>query len=559
MTKEAYLIVNSSDNLASILSKVTENKANNETHGFVVVLNDGVLKGVVTASDLIREVAHGTSLEQSVTEFMSSDPIVYKTEDGTHTFDEILCFIKKLEKVPQFLPIVDEQNCLKTVVTTSSLLLFNRIDQSVSVYGMGFVGLTLAVACASRGFDVIGIDIDKKLINDLNNGVVHIHEEGLNQSLEVALQNNKISFTTESDGKATGVHIVAVGTPIIDGRANLEYLEKAVESISKNLKAKDIVIIRSTVPVGICTEVIIPLLERLTGLKEGVDFYLVFAPERTIEGNAFFEIFSLPQIIGSNSEVAASIAGQFFSKLTEKIIFVDGIRESEFCKLLNNSYRDITFAFANSFALTAKNLNIDSVSLLKAASFNYPRGKIPYPSPGVGGYCLTKDPYIYTASQGQNNHTKNFIELGRMINEEAKFLPSLCLKEFEANYLGNSLANVLIIGAAFKGSPPTNDIRGSTSVELGKFLQSEGRKVFFKDNVVSDNELVLNDLTPFNSKLHKIDAILVLNNHSENLSDELIEFANGNERILFYDAWSLFQKSSFSDNVNYSTLTKNYW
>ena len=559
MTKEAYLIASLSDNLASILSKVTENKINNETHGFVVVLNDGVLKGVVTSSDLIREVAHGTSLELNVTEFMSREPIVYMTADGSYAFDEILSFIKKLEKVPQFLPIVDEQNYLRTVVTTSSLLLFNRIDQSVSVYGMGFVGLTLAVACASRGFDVIGIDINKDLIHDLNHGVVHIHEEGLNQSLEAALQNNKISFTAESDGKASGVHIIAVGTPIIDGHANLEYLKKAVVSVSKNLKSKDIVIIRSTVPVGTCTEVIIPLIEALTGLSEGVDFHLVFAPERTIEGNAFFEIFSLPQIIGSNSEAAATIAGQFFSKLTERIIFVDGIRESEFCKLLNNSYRDMTFAFANSFALTAKNLNIDSVALLKAASFNYPRGKIPYPSPGVGGYCLTKDPYIYTASQGQNNLTKDFVELGRKINDKAKFLPLRCLTEFETNYLDGSLASVLIIGAAFKGSPPTNDMRGSTSIELGKYLESEERQVYYKDNVVTDNELVLNGLVPFDSELHNIDAILVLNNHSENLSDELIEFANGNGTTLFYDAWSLFQKSSFSDNVNYSTLTKNYW
>jgi len=152
--------------------------------------------------------------------------------------------------------------------------------------------------------------------------------------------------------------------------------------------------LRSTVPVGTTRKQVIPVLEHYSGLAAGSGFHIAFCPERTVEGQAIQELSSLPQIVGGLTEACTEKAVSFWSTLTDTVVRVDALEAAELVKLINNSYRDLSFAFANEFALLADRYNIDATRLIAAANEGYPRDKIPRPSPGVGGYCLTKDPVV---------------------------------------------------------------------------------------------------------------------------------------------------------------------
>lgn len=558
--KIPYLSVNPNASLEYVIKKFYDKKIENQTHGIVAVVKNRKLVGVITSSDILREISKNSNYLYPISKYMTLKPVVYVSEDDHFSNNnDIFLFLNSLKKIPEFLPIIDKNKNLINIIDTSKINDNYSHNSIIAIYGMGFVGLTLAVACAYKGNNVIGIDTDKKIINELKRGRVRIFEEGLSVSLNQVIKKKKLQFSDNSHNINSNVHIIAVGTPVVSHKPDLSSLKTCIKNVSRNLKKNNLVIIRSTVPVGCCNKIIIPLLEKYSNLLAGRDFHIVFAPERTVEGNAFNELFSLPQIIGSNFKTSLLIAGNFFKSITETVLFLDSFEESEFCKLLNNSYRDITFAFSNAFALTAKKLNIDSVKILKAASYNYPRGSIPFPSPGVGGYCLTKDPYIYSNSLINNKYSKNFINLGRAINDLSRNLPVKTILEFEKKIKTKSKIRTLIVGVAFKGEPSTNDFRNSTSTYVGKKLEERGNKVYYYDFIIDDKIMKKYGLKIFNKKINKIDAILILNNNKLNISKNILQLCNNKKPILFYDSWSIYERSLLPENVYYSNLTKNYW
>lgn len=558
--KIPYLSVNPNASLKCVIKKFYDKKIENQTHGIVAVVKNRKLVGVITSSDILREISNNSNTLEPIKKYMTLKPVVYVSEDDHFSNNnDIILFLNSLKKIPEFLPIIDKNKALISIIDTSKINNHNIHNNSIAVYGMGFVGLTLAVACAYKGNNVVGIDVDKKIINDLKRGRLRIFEEGLSVSLNQVIKKKKLQFSDNFQNINSNVHIIAVGTPVVSHVPNLSSLKTCIKNVSRNLQKNNLVIIRSTVPVGCCNEIIIPILEKHSNLIAGKDFQIVFAPERTIEGNAFNELFSLPQIIGSNFKTSLLIAGHFFKTITETVLLLDSFEESEFCKLLNNSYRDMTFAFSNAFALTAKKLNIDSVKILKAASYNYPRGSIPFPSPGVGGYCLTKDPYIYSNSLINNKNSKNFINLGRAINDQSRDLPVKTVLEFEKKIKTKLKIRTLIVGVAFKGEPSTNDFRNSTSTYVGKKLEERGNKVYYCDFIIDDKIMKNYGLKIFNKQTNKVDAILILNNNKLNISENILQLCNNKKPVLFYDPWSIYERSLLPENVYYSNLTKNYW
>ena len=196
------------------------------------------------------------------------------------------------------------------------------VNQSeICVVGLGFVGLTLGLVLSEAGFKVLGIDKFKTVIDNINNKKTHFYEKGLVELLESELKNG-FSCSHEIDKAGDcNVYIIAVGTPVKeDNQPNFQDLENATKDIGKILKKDDLVILRSTVPIGVTRNFVIPILEKESGLNISKDFFVAFAPERTVEGEAINELKVLPQIIGGYNKLSADKAAVIFDSLDRKSV-----------------------------------------------------------------------------------------------------------------------------------------------------------------------------------------------------------------------------------------------
>jgi nucleotide sugar dehydrogenase len=349
-----------------------------------------------------------------------------------------------------------------------------------------------------------------------------------------------------------------VGTPIDEeGAANLEALGTVCKSIGERLSRGSLVMVRSTVPVGTTRSFVKGLLEKYSGLKAGEQFNLAFTPERTVEGNAIRELTTLPQIIGGLTPRCAERASMFWQSITHSVVQAEGLEAAELVKLINNSYRDLSFAFSNGLALLADRYNLQASKLVDAANEGYPRNPIPRPSPGVGGYCLTKDPFLYATVAKEGMHA-TLARAGRKANCDAAEYPLNLLERYSRQIKKpiNELV-VLLVGIAFKGTPETNDIRGSTAIFIADRLNKVGSKVIGYDATIEDAELKKYDIKAVEllEGAGKCDVLMILNNHPKNLASGLVARLSSRPTLLF-DGWSMLQREDIErhPNITYASM-----
>ncbi|MDY7092272.1 MAG: nucleotide sugar dehydrogenase [Acidobacteriota bacterium] len=529
--------------------------------GIALVLDEeGGLLGTVTDGDARRALLRTEDLTTPAREVMRPDPI--RLPEGL-SFREILRRLpKELERrgrrSQRFLGkiiLVDEQD-RPTRVLDYHQLWEQRVasHRHVTVVGLGYVGLTLALVLAEEGLRVTGVDLDEDKICALEEGRPYVHEPGLPELLREQLSHS-FSVTTDLP-EGSDVFIVAVGTPVEAGldsqrpEPSLAMLEAATRAVAARLTPGALVILRSTVPVGTTRGFVLPLLEQLTGLRGGRDFHLSFAPERTAEGRALEELRTLPQIIGGLDEDSVEATAALFRELTHTLVRVESIEAAELAKLVNNSFRDLSFAFANQVVQLAAPFNLDAVEVIQAANRGYPRDPVPLPSPGVGGPCLSKDPYILAAARqpsGEISSTDGLTlsELGRRVNESmVQWVATAVLSQLRRLGKEPGECSVLICGLAFKGQPETSDIRSSTSLEIARLLSLEVGELFGHDPVVAPEEIAAAGLQPAQlpAGFDGMDAVLFLNNHrSYSRLDVFATIRALAEPPLLFDGWHLFR------------------
>ena len=193
--KIPYLSVNPNASLEYVIKKFYDKKIENQTHGIVAVVKNRKLVGVITSSDILREISKNSNYLYPISKYMTLKPVVYVSEDDHFSNNnDIFLFLNSLKKIPEFLPIIDKNKNLINIIDTSKINDNYSHNSIIAIYGMGFVGLTLAVACAYKGNNVIGIDTDKKIINELKRGRVRIFEEGLSVSLNQVIKKKNYSF-----------------------------------------------------------------------------------------------------------------------------------------------------------------------------------------------------------------------------------------------------------------------------------------------------------------------------------------------------------------------------
>lgn len=431
--------------------------------GIALIVNEEKeLLGVVTDGDIRRAIIGGIDINNKVSEIMVKEPITVLSSMYPNSMlkminNKVSKAIKKKRlhqrKVDKIV-VVDKDNKVVDVLTFFEIWRKSDIRlKNVCIVGMGFVGLTLAVSLADIGFNVTGIEINENIVNKINNGNPHFHEKNLDYILKRNINKN-LFVNTEITTNNNDIYIISVGTPVgNDRKANFDSIKQVSSMIGKFLKVDDLVINRSTVPVGICRNVVLPILEKESNLICGEDFYLAFAPERTVEGKALEELKSLPQIIGGFSKKCVNEASNFFRNLAPHIIAVDSLEEAEMIKLINNSFRDVSFAFANELVFICDKFNLNTVKIIKAATEGYPRNRMALPG-FVGGYCLRKDPYIYANSALKYDYISKLVLNSRDINES---LPNYVINkigEFSKPYnKDKNVCKVFIIGFAYKGVP----------------------------------------------------------------------------------------------------------
>ncbi|MBI2252251.1 MAG: nucleotide sugar dehydrogenase [Armatimonadetes bacterium] len=506
------------------------------------------LLGIVTDGDIRRAVVDNISLDTHVKEIMNKDPIVFSSAlNYQQILNEIFAQIdgfsqKSLEKII----LVNKDNQLEDILDFYQLWKFqNSKALKIAVIGMGYVGLPLAIIFAEAGFLTYGIEKSQDIIERLRQGQPHFYEKGLTSLLQYQVKNKILKIYNNLKEINADVYIISVGTPLGKNmQPDLTHLISAAKMIGGKLKENDLVILRSTVPVGTTLQRVLPILENVSGLKGGKDFFLSFAPERTVEGEAILEIKTLPQIIGGLDNISLDKTVNLFRHICNSIITLDSLEEAELVKLINNCYRDLTFSFANEVALLCENLNIDAFKCIQAASKGYPRGIIPIPSPGVGGTCLKKDPYLYAYGLKKSGFISRLALISREINE---FMPVyltdkiiLTLKEMKKDFKN---CKVFIVGFAYKGYPETSDTRDSSTLVLLERLKTKIKNISGHDPMVNAKALIGYGVKPVNltDGFKDSDAVIFMNNHPMYSGIDILKYVQTMKKpALFCDFWSIF-------------------
>ena len=425
----------------------------------------------------------------------------------------------------------------------------NIIDETICVLGLGYVGLTLSSVLADVGYKVFGIDRDEKLVTDLKLFRPHFHEKGLTELLiSISKKSNFPEYFTKLKDSTASVYIITVGTPIQRPslKPNLDYVRNATLEVGKVLKRGDMVILRSTVPVGTTRNLSLPVLEELSGLIAGEDFDLAFCPERTVEGKALKELRELPQIVGGINDKSTERVSRLFRKSTQTIINVGKIESAEMLKIMDNTFRDVMFAYSNQMALLCQSLGLDMVPLVRAANQGYNRNNIPVPSPGVGGACLSKDPYILASVCEEAGVDNSLFLLGRNINESMNV--NSCNRIItELGKYGKKLkgAKVFVLGFAFKGKPETSDMRDSPTLDLIKILQKEKSIIYGHDPLVDKGEIANLGVKweSIENGFKDADVAIIMINHFMYEEMDLISLTNIMKKpAVLFDGWHLSNK-----------------
>jgi UDP-N-acetyl-D-glucosamine dehydrogenase len=344
--------------------------------------------------------------------------------------------------------------------------------QKVSVLGLGYVGLPLALLTAEKGYEVVGIDLDKDKIAAINAKKDPIKDEFIAERIA----STTMTATTQPDSIATSdIVIVCVPTPVKhDYEPDLGPVRSAVTATAKLLSKDTLVVIESTINPGVCDEVVIPLLEEVSGLKVNEDFYVAHCPERINPGDPKWDVTNIARVVGASSETGLKRAVEFYESIVDAPIKPMGsLKEAEAVKIVENSFRDVNIAFVNELAKSFTTLGINVKNVIDGAATK-PFAFMPhYPSIGVGGHCIPVDPYYlieYARGYGFNHE---FLSLARTINNS---MPSFTVDQLidGLNEVGMSLkgTQVAVLGLSYKAN--VADDRESPSYKVIKLLEAKG-------------------------------------------------------------------------------------
>ena len=386
----------------------------------------------------------------------------------------------------------------------------------IGIIGLGYVGLPLAVEFGQAGFSIVGIDVDQKKVNTLNQGISYIQDVPTKEVASL-VQAGKFKATTDFSAlRDVDAISICVPTPLRKTKdPDISFIVAAVEQIVKYLRPYQLIVLESTTYPGTTDEVILPELLK-TGLQVGKDFLLAFSPERVDPGNAQYHTQNTPKVIGGVTPECSETAKLLYEQAIETVVPVSSTRSAEMVKLLENTFRSVNIGLVNEIAVMCDKLDIDVWEVIEAAATK-PFGFMPfYPGPGLGGHCIPIDPYYLAWKMKTLDYNARFIELAGEIN--ASMPEYVVIKVTDAlNKVRKSVngARILILGIAYKKD--INDLRESPALDIFRLLEHKGAELCYNDPYISEfSEDAINLASKELSEtlLESMDCVVLVTNHS---------------------------------------------
>lgn len=380
-------------------------------------------------------------------------------------------------------------------------------ELTITILGMGYIGLPTAIAFARAGFTVNGFDVNKEVIKVLESGKIHIVEPSLQEAYEEALNSKRLKPTNKLE--KSDVYIIAVPTPFKNNEyhkvADLKYVESASKMIGEILEEENLVILESTVP-PMTTKLMTDILEEVSGINRN-KFMSVHCPERVLPGKILYELEHNDRIIGAERYEAAELTKTIYDTMVKAgTCFITDDITAEMCKLVENTFRDINIAFANELSIICDKLNISVFELIKLAN-KHPRVNILTPGAGVGGHCLAVDPWFIVEKFPKE---ANVIREARLIND---FKPRFIANKVNEILDQNKNLTIGILGLAYK--PDIDDLRESPAMEIVEILKDKGYKIIACEPNVDIRNINGIEIYKFDEIIEKADYLVLAQGHKK--------------------------------------------
>ena len=387
--------------------------------------------------------------------------------------------------------------------------------QKICVLGLGYIGLPTASTFATRGLKVVGVDTNPRVIETLRDGNLHIHEPGLGAVLEAALQGGNL--TVSSKPEEADAFLIAVPTPFhqdahgeYDGRqyklADMRAVTSATEAILPHLRKGNLVVLESTSPPRTTLDLVAPILER-SGLKAGSDFLLCYSPERVLPGQILRELIENARVVGGVTPESAAAGHDLYATFVKGEIIETDATTAEMVKLMENTTRDVNIAIANEFSRLAERFGVDVWEAISLAN-RHPRINILNPGPGVGGHCISVDPWFLVEAAPE---LTPLIYHARQVNDGQPRFVTEIVERTLGTLNGRKIA---ALGLAYK--PDVDDLRESPATEVVHLLQEAGAQIKAWEPFKPDADLHGIDMAcTLEEAVVEAEALLLLVSHTE--------------------------------------------
>ena len=387
--------------------------------------------------------------------------------------------------------------------------------QKICVIGLGYIGLPTASTFAAHGINVLGVDISPHIVETINKGEIHIHEPGLLEEVKKAIQSG--NFKAAAKPEEADAFIIAVPTPFQENKfgeyngltyklADMRAVTSAAESIVPFLRKGNLVVLESTSPPRTTVDLVAPILAR-SGLEAGRDFHLAYSPERVLPGQILRELIENARVIGGVTSESSQAGRDLYATFVKGQIIQTDATTAEMVKLMENTYRDVNIAIANEFSRLADKFGVDVWEAISIANL-HPRVKILSPGPGVGGHCISVDPWFLVESAPE---LTPLIYNARQVNDAQ---PNFVVKLVQRALGSLNEKKIAVLGLAYK--PDVDDVRESPATEVIHILQHTGAQVKAWEPFKLDANMKGVDMaSSLEDAIKDADAIILLVKHTE--------------------------------------------
>ncbi|HEO69782.1 MAG TPA: nucleotide sugar dehydrogenase, partial [Candidatus Hydrogenedentes bacterium] len=373
--------------------------------------------------------------------------------------------------------------------------------KKVCVMGLGYIGLPTASVLATNGFEVLGVDVDERVVNTVNSGHIHIEEPGLHTVVRAAIGSGNLRASLEPE--PADIFFIAVPTPLTaEKRADMSCVVQATERIVPHLISGNLVILESTSPPGTCRDLLTPILER-SGLKVGADVSLAHCPERVLPGKILHELIHNDRVVGGFDHASAQRAADIYASFIEGETLLTDVTTAEMVKVIENTFRDVNIALANETAVLCEDLGIDFGEVARLAN-RHPRVNLHAAGPGVGGHCISVDPWFLVERFPAK---AELVHLARRRNDG---MPAHVAARTLELLEGAEAPKVAVMGLAFKGN--VDDMRESPSLRVIALLEAEGVTIAAHDPYVKHSPI---ELCGIEACFQDADCALLLTDHND--------------------------------------------